>query len=235
MNHKTKPVVTMIHPQIHTNIARKNKFPSIMEKDKFYEQMDMDFYKLLTRYVEGNIMTSIYLVGEGFAGEWYQESLKFLCKGRRVFGGNNLYSKGACLAAGEKIQPSENASAYILLGRDKLKSNVGMRLLNGTDEEYEPILDAGTNWYEAKAELDFMLMEGNIIPIIITPMMEEEERVHEIIVNGFENRPKGTVRLHLSVWMQTDKEMTIRITDEGFGDFFPAGSKVWEEKVLLGV
>jgi hypothetical protein len=35
--------------------------------------------------------------------------------------------------------------------------------------------------------------------------------------------------------MQTDKEMTIRITDEGFGDFFPAGSKVWEEKVLLGV
>ena len=235
MNHKTKPIVTLIHPKIHSNIARKRVYPSIMEKDRYLEQLDLDLYTLLTHYVEGNIMTSIYLIGDGFFGDWYKQSLNFLCKGRRVFGGNNLYSKGACLAAKERVIPSEIASSYIFLGQDKLKYNVGIRMLNGTDEEYAPILDAGLNWYEAKAEFDFMLMEGSQIPIIITPMIGDGEFVHEITVEGFTDRPKGTVRLHLSAWMNSDTEMMIRIMDEGFGDFFPARSDVWEEKIVLGV
>lgn len=235
MNHKTKPIVTLIHPMVHEQIERKKDFPSIMEKDRYYEQLDIDLYRLLNKYVEGNIMTSIYLIGDGFSGDWYKQSLQFLCKGRRVFGGNNLYSKGACLAAGERIRPGENASQYVFLGKEKLKYNVGIKLLNGKDEEYEPILDAGVNWYEAKAELDFMLIEGNTIPIIITPMMGEVEEVYEFLVDGFENRPKGTVRLQLSAWMNSETEMVIRIKDEGFGDFFCTQGKVWEEKIVLGV
>ena len=38
----------------------------------------------------------IYLTGEGFENNWYPNSLKVLCNGRRAFLGNNLYSKGAC-------------------------------------------------------------------------------------------------------------------------------------------
>lgn len=234
MNHKTKPVVTLIYPKIHTHITRKKEHASIMEKDRYLEQLDKDFLTLLSRYVEGNIMTSIYLIGDGFLGEWYKESLNFLCKGRRVFGGNNLYSKGASLAAGEKIQQSENAARYIFLGRDKLKSNVGIRMINGTDEEYQPILDAGCNWYEARTEMDFMLIEGNTVSFLITPMMGGKESVHEMVIDGFKDRPKGTVRLHLLAEMCSEREMHIKITDTGFGDFFPARDDVWEEKIILG-
>ena len=41
-------------------------------------------------------VSSVYLTGEGFENNWYPNSQKVLCNGRRAFIGNNLYSKGAC-------------------------------------------------------------------------------------------------------------------------------------------
>lgn len=48
----------------------------------------------------GRPVSSVFLVGEGFDGKWYEESLKILCgAGKRVFAGNNLFAKGACYRA----------------------------------------------------------------------------------------------------------------------------------------
>ena len=44
-----------------------------------------------------------------------------------------------------------------------LRYNVGISMWKDDKEEYVPILDAGTNWYEAKSEFDVMLVKNNII------------------------------------------------------------------------
>ena len=44
-----------------------------------------------------------FLLGEGFHGEWSQDSLRLLCHNRRVFKGNDLYSKGACFGMQDKL------------------------------------------------------------------------------------------------------------------------------------
>jgi hypothetical protein len=232
MNYKTKPVVTLIHPQVHEEIERILQSPA--ESPVYYELLDQKLTSCLKEFVGDEIMSSIYLLGEGFTGDWYRESLNFICRGRKVFGGNNLYSKGAAYAARERISEHKESASCVYLGEDKLKYNVGLYMLNGLDEEYVPILDAGTGWFEAKAELDFMLLEGREIPLIITPMMGSGKKVVQIEVEGFELRKRGTVRLHMSVWMESEKTLMIRIRDDGFGDFFQPEEEIWEKAIELG-
>ena len=232
MNYKTKPVVTLIHPQVHGEIERILQSPE--ESPVYYEVLDQKLATLLKEFVGDGITSAIYLIGDGFTGDWYKESLNFICRGRKVFGGNNLYSKGAALAARERISSHKESASYVYLGEDKLKYNVGLRMLNGLDEDYVPILDAGVGWFEAKAELDFMLLEGSEIPFIITPMMGSGEKIIEVGVEGFELRKRGTVRLHMSVWMESEKTLILRIRDDGFGDFFPPEEEIWEKVIELG-
>ena len=44
-------------------------------------------------------VTTIYVTGKGFEGEWSNEALKELCMGRRIFRGQNLFTHGSCYAA----------------------------------------------------------------------------------------------------------------------------------------
>ena len=48
-----------------------------------------------------------YLTGEAFSKEWAKESLAFLCRRRKVFLGQNLYTKGACHASMEYAHMSK--------------------------------------------------------------------------------------------------------------------------------
>ncbi len=79
-----------------------------------------------------------------------------------------------------------------------------------------------------------MLLEGREIPLIITPMMGSGKKVVQIEVEGFELRKRGTVRLHMSVWMESEKTLMIRIRDDGFGDFFQPEEEIWEKAIELG-
>lgn len=49
--------------------------------------------------------SGVFLVGSGFDREWAVRSVPMLCKNHRhVFYGNNLYCKGACYGAREKVE-----------------------------------------------------------------------------------------------------------------------------------
>ena len=65
-------------------------------------------------------LNSVYLIGDGYRDGWADESLHYLCRGRRVFQGNNLYSKGACYGMMERLHPGEEWKEHVYLGDDKL-------------------------------------------------------------------------------------------------------------------
>ena len=45
------------------------------------------------------------ITGEGFDQQWAQQSVKLLChQGRKVFYGNNLFAKGACIAGKDRLE-----------------------------------------------------------------------------------------------------------------------------------
>ena len=69
------------------------------------------------QFVQGvfnkKLVSSVFLVGEGFENNWYTQSLKVLCNGRRAFLGNNLFSKGACYTALKHHMQYEDPFIYL--------------------------------------------------------------------------------------------------------------------------
>lgn len=125
-NKRTTPIVAFIDMENHLF-----RSPLAIPQEDYlrvdaFRDMDSKFLDIVTRDCEDRIVSSVYLLGEGFCGDWLQESLKFLCRNRRVFQGNNLFSKGACYSMLEKQQASELGRSYVFLGNEKLKANIGI-------------------------------------------------------------------------------------------------------------
>ena len=56
------------------------------------------FHTLSLMALEESTVSTIYAVGRGFIDAWADGVLRKLSPGRRIFRGQNLYAKGACLA-----------------------------------------------------------------------------------------------------------------------------------------
>ncbi|MBQ9511600.1 MAG: hypothetical protein IJR58_00235 [Lachnospiraceae bacterium] len=230
-NYHTTPIVTSVKKAVYDVMRLPGgKLPrDAVELNRIKKQLDAEFLKVLRRIYEDREVTSVYLLGDGYKGDWAQESLSYLCNTSRVFQGNNLFSKGATIAARERISESEAGTKQILLGDDKLKSNLGIRLKKQGVESYQALMDAGVNWFEVGSSIDIILSEGNEIQIEKTPLTGSEPSVTTIVLEGLARRPKGTTRLRLLLDMTDEKTVRVQVKDLGFGDIFKSTGMHWEE------
>lgn len=214
-NRHTTPVVAYME-------EREFPFPVPESDEKMQE--------IAKKLCENQMISSVYLIGEAFSRDWMKESLRYLCKGRRVFQGNNLFSKGACYGMMERLTPGENGKNHVFLGKDKLKSNIGMKVLRQGEVSYQALLDAGINWYEAKNTMEFYLLEGRAVEILITSLTGKGNRIARIVP---EELQEGIIRLRISVEMRDDTHLKVELEDLGFGTFRAATHHIWKEEIEL--
>lgn len=214
-NRHTTPVVAYME-------EREFPFPVPESDEKMQE--------IAKKLCENQMISSVYLIGEAFSRDWMKESLRYLCKGRRVFQGNNLFSKGACYGMMERLTPGENGKNHVFLGKDKLKSNIGMKVLRQGEESYQALLDAGINWYEAQNTMEFYLLEGRAVEILITSLTGKGNRIARIVP---EELQEGIIRLRISVEMRDDTHLKVELEDLGFGTFRAATHHIWKEEIEL--
>ncbi len=234
MNRKTNPVACFIdaahHPQMKIpDLAGKNETAT----GAFFKQLDSSLLEIVRKNCDQRVITSVFLLGDSFSRDWCRESLKYMCRGRRVFQGNNLFSKGACYGARERVYPSTLSASYVYLSEDKLRANIGMTGDRGQTEVYYPILDAGTSWYEAQNTFDVMLVKNNAITLNIAPVDGRKTRVARISLEGLKVRGNKTNRVELHFYMEDANAVQIEITDKGFGQFFLSTGQVWKECLPL--
>ncbi|MDR2889009.1 MAG: DUF5716 family protein [Lachnospiraceae bacterium] len=191
-----------------------------------YRKMDQEFKEFAEQMCKDRFVSSVFLVGEGFKGDWPEESLRFLCRGRRVFQGNNLYSKGACFGAREKCQPTDISTTQVFLGEDKLKANIGMKVLKRGIETYFAVLDAGQNWYELKNQCE-LILDDQELSFIITSLTGGVITERIVFLEGMPERAPRTTRLAMQFRMTAADRVQVVATDKGFGDFYPASGKEW--------
>ncbi|MCR5283703.1 MAG: hypothetical protein K6E18_10060 [Lachnospiraceae bacterium] len=220
MNQRTTPVVTSIQKDEDTGIVKRKHYSSIIEHDKQLEQMDEMLAEYVQRFTEGRIVTSIYLIGDGFAKDWYQKSRRLLCRGRKVYAGNNLFSKGAAFSAASRIWPGTEKEDFLFLGREMLRMNVGMKVIDEGKEVYLPLLDAGQSWYEAKSETEILLESADEITLLITPIFTGKTYEETIRLDEEETRPGRAFRFRMLLEMKSADTLRIRLRDEGFGSFY---------------
>ena len=218
-NGKTTPKAVMIEQEEY-------ELPTDMDEASF----DVEFLEIAEKVCQNDRISAVYLVGEDFNPDIMKESLQYLCRGRRVFQGNNLYSQGACLGMMERLKASAAGRSYVLLGQDKLKANIGMRAVRKGEDSYCALLDAGINWYEAAAECECYLQDENSFELVIAPLNGKNGKIARMTLDGL---PTGIARIHLALQMLDEERLEVTVEDLGFGEFRPASHRVWKEEIGL--
>ena len=234
MNRNSRPVVCLIEeenfPQMKmTDVSQM----SDAQKQAFFTQLDNAFLEIVRNHCEGKFVSSAFLLGDHFTRDWCKDSLRYLCKGRRVFQGNNLFSKGACYGAREKVLPSTLSTTYVYLSDECLHANIGMNCNRGKEETYQPLLNAGTNWYDARRSIDLILAKDNTLELTITPVDGGQAKIARITLEGLHVRGNKTNRIGLSICMKNAETAEIEIADKGFGEFYPSSGRTWKESFVL--
>lgn len=241
-NRRTRPVVVFVE-------QKEYDFPEYLfwreqvreegEDEREQEarrEADAAFGRIAQEICGQTVTGSVFLIGDGFAGDWMKESLRFLCRGRRVFQGNNLFSKGACCGMQERLNTSEAGREYVFLGENKLKANVGMRILRGGEDSYYALLDAGMDWYAAEKTAEVYLQEGDELTFTVTPLVANNashgrtSKDFRLSLNGL---PGNISRIRLHLYMEEEDRLTVEASDLGFGEFREATGHVWSETYRL--
>ncbi len=229
-NKRTTPIVVLIDEEVYdTLVIPEQDEPEEIKQDA-YRLADDRFLEILKSQCEGRIISSAYLLGDGFKAEWNEKSLQFLCRNRRVFQGNNLFSRGACFSLMEKDTPSETGKKYVYLGKDRLKSNIGMNVVRQGKKSYFALLDAGENWYEAKKECEFLLEGEREIAFVVTPLTGKNAETKTVALKGANADRPPYMRCHMQISMRTSKTVHVKVSDMGFGELFPTSDAVWDEE-----
>ena len=254
MNHRTTPVVGIIDeftfndvkvpdPDMLTALDDPDDEEAAGEKEKTREEkealeaaideMDEGLREVMHGFLMSRPIRSAYLLGNGFDGEWCKKTIRFLCMGRRVFQGKNMYSKGACHYGMDKLKPTELNEKYIFLGKDKLQFNLGMNMNRRDKEEYIALADGGENWFDISTTVEFLLASGHRVELIVTPLDGKEIRKINVSLDGIPGRPDKTTRLKMKISFTSGDTVRIHIEDLGFGEIFPTSNMKWDTEVKI--
>lgn len=130
----------------------------------------------------------------------------------------------------DKLSGGKLMEEYVYLGADKLLSNIGMEVLRQGEKSYLAVLDGGNSWYDCKKDWDVILEKSNRLEFRITPLNGKNATEAALILNGLPQQKRPYSRVHIEVQMQAADKMRIRVQDKGFGEFFPATDRMWEEE-----
>ena len=231
-NIQTRPHVVIMQERVYEDFVPED-LEGVRNAEGRKNKKDTEFYQILYGNLDGRRVSAVYLLGDGFEGDWCSESLKYICKGRRAFKGNNLFSKGACYGAREKLEPSDAETMCVFLGEDKLKANIGMSVVRSGEEAYMALLDAGRNWYDSVKECELMMDPGDRLDFIVTPLNGKNPKVVPMYLTGLPRRQRRATRIHLKLSMLSETKVNVLVTDMGFGEFFPPSGLEWESSFVI--
>lgn len=197
------------------------------------EAWDSAFYQAITDYMGNDAYSSVFMIGTGFEQEWATCSLPLLAKyARRIYYGNNLFAKGACYAAKEFTE-EKKLKDFLYYGKDLVGSNVGMEMIVHGMKVYYPLVVAGVNWYDIDKECEFILDDKEDLNFVVSPMEGGERKTYVMVLPNLPKRPNRTTRLRMHINGISSKLCQIKVTDLGFGEFYPASGKEWLESMKL--
>lgn len=205
-------------PQM-VSIEEKNYRPPEGERDR-------EFNRIVESTIGGKIISSVYLIGDGFEGGWMKKSLSTVCRGKRAFMGNNLFCKGACYGAFVKAEPS--GWNYVYLGDNELRMNISLKVLHKGKREVYTLISAGESWYEESGECEVILGEDKCIDFWLQPPRSREASIRRLELNDLPDREAKTTRIRITADPVAKNKVKLTICDLGFGEIVKSSGKTWE-------
>ena len=190
-------------------------------------QIAHGFLEVAKTAMHRQLVSTIYVTGPGFdTGEWAETALRELCVGRRVFKGQNLYTKGACYAARELS--GKGKLDCIFLDDDMVQSNISIRVYTQAQTEEVLLVKAGQPWYDIDTSLDVIPDAEDELQLIIQDLLRKEKRTHLLSLVAIPGRENKMTRFSIRIRFSSPHECIITLKDKGFGDFEPTSNRIWE-------
>ncbi|MCI8483631.1 MAG: hypothetical protein HFH41_04740 [Lachnospiraceae bacterium] len=193
------------------------------------KEWDLAFARMLQDGMSGRIVSSVYLIGSGFEGDWMKESLKVICRGRRAFQGKNLYTKGACYSGMMEIHQEQADTVYFC--EYKIEEHTFIKVIKGDETYFYPLLEAGKNRHQVKKNLRILLEGEPLLELWVQKPGSREAKIESLELSELPVSETERCRLALSLFSGEEGSILLNIQDMGWGELHPGSGREWEYEI----
>ncbi len=184
--------------------------------------MDSKFLLLYDDLISQGVVSSVFLTGQGFEEIWFPNTLQEISNTTRVFRGNILYAKGACIAGLRRAFPNEEDYKIICEGRTTV--NISTTVKHQGVEMLINLSKAAVDWFDAGSTTEFILDDTDTIVFYIRSLITKQRASVEFDLENFPKRPNKTTRVEVEIKYESPTDCVIAVRDLGFGEFFPSSN-----------
>lgn len=214
---RTTPQVVSIDESISYTLDKNDK--------------DKSFLDIINESFKNQIISTVFLVGDTFAEGWMKQSVTLLCKGRRVFMGNNLFTKGACYAAATRDKEAE--WPFVYMGENEMKFNLSLKVHDKGELSFYNLISAGSNWFESKGQCEVIISGSYEVDFWKQLPKSREAKIETLRLTDMPPRPDRATRIRITATPVSDDRIDIEIKDLGFGEIFMSSGKVWHYEMTM--
>ena len=182
--------------------------------------------------LHGQVITTVYMTGKGFADGFADAIMTQLCVGRHVFRGDNLYVFGACFIARE-YSGEKKMEPFLYMDEDTIPVNITMQAYTNAKVQEIMLAKAGTPWYQVDYEVDLIADGEEELQIRVYHVREKNAYTHILPMDGIQGRLDRKARIGLQIRFAGVGKCIFTIRDKGFGNFFPSSHRIWEETIVV--
>jgi len=210
-----------------------NELLQVIKGEKTLDEVDERLVSIMKQLMNGKVISSIYLTGNGFDSDHLPSGfLKFICSRQRVFVGQNLYVKGACIAACENVVATKYTNT-IFACKNRITTGIEMEIIERGKKRILRVVKPGTNWYEAGRTMDFIIDDCNEISLKMIPIAGKEQYEEMIDLSEFPYRTNKTTRIKMEFEFTADDRCLVTVKDKGFGDIVRSSGKVIHKNLKI--
>lgn len=218
-------------------VCNKRTKPKIAEVDEIclgklpenVKDWDIAFSRMAQDAMSGRIVSSVYLIGSGFEGNWMKESLQVICRGRRAFQGKNLYTKGACYAGMLAVHQEQAETVYFC--EYKVQEHILIKASKGDKTYFYPLLEAGCNRHQIDKKLRILLEGEPALELWLQKPGSREAKIESLELPDLPMEEQGRCRLLLSLYAGEEGRILLNMQDIGWGDLSAGSGREWEYEV----
>lgn len=183
--------------------------------------------------IHKQLLSALYMTGEGFENDWADGVFRKLCVGRRLFKGSNLYVNGACYAAKEIVGPPL-LDDYLLMDEDMINANISLRAYQDAEIKEIVLAKAGTPWYMVDEEIDIIPDGDNEICLLVNNVLKQKEKQLMLELDPVSARIDKHCRIGMRIRFASAHTCVVTLKDKGFGEMFKTSNRIWEKSFEIG-
>ena len=193
------------------------------------EQGALAFERLAGTALQKTV-ASLFVTGREFEGEWASDVLRLLSNGKRVFRGQNLYTQGACYAGAEEFREENNVD-FSLLMPEQIAVDVMLLADTVSGEDGVYLARTGENYRKVYGDAEVILDTTDKLVFKITKAGDNVPVQIRVAPEITRLRGDRTNRYGVRVFFVKRDLMVVQIKDIGFGEFYPASHRIYEEMI----